>query len=64
MDAYLGVRLLHIVSATILFGTGIDECRSLMRLWIALGGPAFSAVLVLFWLMVYKPWIEQTAFGA
>lgn len=40
-------------------GAGIDECRPLMRVWIALGVPAFTAVLVLFWLMVYKPWIGR-----
>ncbi|MEH6688947.1 MAG: DUF2269 domain-containing protein [Halopseudomonas sabulinigri] len=27
----------------------------LMRLWVALGIPAFAAILVLFWLMVFKP---------
>ena len=36
-------------------GAGIDECRTLMRVWIALGVPAFTAVLILFWLMVFKP---------
>ena len=44
-------------------GGGIDECRSLMRLWIAFGVAAFSAVLVLLSLMVYRPWIQHTAFG-
>ncbi|UXD88120.1 DUF2269 family protein [Thalassolituus hydrocarboniclasticus] len=29
--------------------------KRLMRLWIALGIPAFAAMLVLFWLMVAKP---------
>jgi uncharacterized membrane protein len=29
--------------------------RRLMRRWIALGIPAFTAVLVLFWMMVFKP---------
>lgn len=40
-------------------GAGIDECRTLMRVWIALGVPAFTAVLALFWLMVYKPGIGR-----
>jgi len=40
-------------------GAGIDECRKLMRIWIALGVPAFTAVLILFWLMVYKPGISR-----
>jgi len=39
-------------------GAHIDECRTLMRAWIALGVPAFTAVLILFWLMVYKPGIN------
>ena len=29
--------------------------KRLMRLWMALGIPAFAAMLVLFWLMVAKP---------
>jgi uncharacterized membrane protein len=32
-----------------------DEYHRLMRRWIVLGIPAFSAVLVIFWLMVTKP---------
>ena len=40
-------------------GAGIDECRALMRVWIALGMPAFTAVLILFWLMVFKPGISR-----
>lgn len=31
------------------------EFRRLMRTWTLLGIPAFSSVLVLFWLMVFKP---------
>jgi len=34
-----------------------------MRVWIALGVPAFTAVVVLFWLMVYKPWIGRLLFA-
>lgn len=29
--------------------------KKLIRIWTLLGIPAFSAVLVIFWLMVYKP---------
>jgi len=29
--------------------------RKLMRLWTLLGIPAFTAVLILFWLMVFRP---------
>ena len=38
-------------------GADVDSCRGLMRIWIMLGVLAFSSVLVLFWLMVYKPWL-------
>lgn len=31
--------------------------RRLMRWWVALGIPAFLAMLALFALMVYKPWV-------
>ena len=44
-------------------GDGIDACRPLMRLWVALGVPAFAAVLILFALMVYKPWIVRPLIG-
>lgn len=47
----------------LLRGAAVDECRSLMRLWIALGVPAFTAVLVLFWLMVYRPWTDRLLFA-
>lgn len=41
-------------------GGTIDECRSMMKFWIALGIPAFISVIVLFALMVYRPWINMT----
>ncbi|KZX01623.1 membrane protein [Pseudoalteromonas luteoviolacea] len=31
------------------------EFRSLMRTWTLLGIPAFAAILIIFWLMVFKP---------
>jgi len=31
------------------------EFRSLMRTWTLLGIPAFTAILAIFWLMVFKP---------
>jgi uncharacterized membrane protein len=43
-------------------GAGIDAYRPLMRVWIALGVPAFVAVLVLFGLMVYRPWTGYPLF--
>jgi len=31
------------------------DFKRLMRLWIILGIPAFTAILIIFWLMVFKP---------
>jgi len=40
-------------------GTGLPErYHRLYRLWFAFGFPAFSAVLVIFWLMIARPEIE------
>lgn len=36
-------------------GAGPGAFKPLMHWWIALGTAAFSAVLVIFWLMVFKP---------
>jgi len=33
------------------------EFKKLMRIWILLGIPAFSAILAIFWLMVFKPFL-------
>ena len=41
-------------------GSTIDDCRLLMRTWVALGIPAFLSVIVIFGLMVYKPWLHLT----
>lgn len=38
-------------------GAEASQYRQLMRWWVALGIPAFVAVLFLFALMVYKPWM-------
>lgn len=35
-------------------GPGVASCRRLMRIWIALGVPAFTAVVIIFFLMVSK----------
>ncbi len=40
-----------------------NSYRKLMTAWIALGLPAFLSVLVLFVLMVYRPWIQLTVFA-
>ncbi len=31
------------------------EFKKLMRIWTLLGIPAFTAILIIFWLMVFKP---------
>ena len=36
-------------------GSAREDYKNLMRAWLALGVPAFSAVLVIFYLMVSKP---------
>lgn len=33
------------------------EFKKLMKVWILLGIPAFVAVLIIFWLMVFKPFL-------
>lgn len=33
------------------------EFKKLMRTWTLLGIPAFSAILVIFWLMIFKPFL-------
>lgn len=44
-------------------GEARESCRALMRWWIALGIPAFAAVLAIFALMVYRPWIGRILVG-
>lgn len=41
-------------------GAGMADCRRLMRAWIALGLPAFMSVIVIFVLMIFKPWLGRT----
>jgi uncharacterized membrane protein len=35
------------------------EYHRLMRLWVSLGIPAFVSVVILFALMVYRPWVGR-----
>ena len=53
---WIQIRLRDMLRA----GADLDSCRPLMRVWIALGVPAFLSVIVIFGLMVYKPWIAVT----
>lgn len=43
--------------ADVSLNTGVIEPKfmTLMRLWTALGIPAFISILIVFWLMVFKP---------
>lgn len=56
---WIQIRVRNLIAC----GAGIDEYGSLMRVWIALGVPAFTAVLLLFWLMVYRPWTGHLLFA-
>jgi uncharacterized membrane protein len=40
-------------------GASVDDCRPFMRIWIALGIPAFTCVVVIVVLMVNKPWLDR-----
>lgn len=48
-------RLHALASESLVHNRISPEFKRLMRLWTALGIPAFSAILVIFWLMVFKP---------
>ena len=52
----LQLRVRHIAEAAVRAGTALPaEYHRAMRLWFALGWPAFMALLVIFLLMVTKP---------
>jgi len=34
----------------------LPEFKKLMRIWTVLGIPAFAAIIVMFWMMVFKPY--------
>lgn len=52
---YLQYRLKHYAELAIESNELDLQFFKIMRYWIALGIPAFSAILVIFWLMVFKP---------
>ncbi len=49
-------RLKSIAEASLASGTLEPAFQRLMRLWTALGIPAFVSVVILFWLMIFKPY--------
>ena len=48
-------RLKSIAEASLASGKLSSDFSKLMRLWVALGIPAFASILIIFWLMIYKP---------
>jgi uncharacterized membrane protein len=56
---WIQLRIRKIIDA----GGGLDDCRSLMRVWFSLGVSAFAGVLVLFYLMVSKIGATVQLFG-
>jgi len=53
---YIQYKLKHAAAQSIKIGELTAQFKSLMRLWTALGVPAFIAILVIFWLMIFKPY--------
>lgn len=49
---YIQYRLKNLSESSLILSA---EFKKLMRMWIFLGVLAFSAILVVFWLMVFKP---------
>jgi uncharacterized membrane protein len=48
-------KLRDLAKAAIATNEVSQEFKALMRQWTLLGIPAFGAILVIFWLMVFKP---------
>ena len=55
---WIQIRIHRIISQ----GGELSEYQPLMRLWVALGIPAFISVIVLFYLMVMKPGVGLILF--
>lgn len=48
-------RLRTISEASLITGKIDPKFKKMMRLWTSLGIPAFAAILIIFWLMIFKP---------
>ena len=48
-------RLRTISEASLMTGKIDPKFKKMMRLWTSLGVPAFATILVIFWLMIFKP---------
>mgnify|MGYP000426774362 CR=1 FL=1 len=52
---YLQYKLKHYADQAIQDGVLNDAFKKTMKLWTALGIPAFISILIIFWLMIFKP---------
>lgn len=58
--AYLQIRIRDLAAKALAEHQPLPQkARQLYRIWFALGWPAFSALVVVFWLMVSKPQLWQ-----
>ena len=48
-------RLRTMADTSLSTGVLDPEFKKMMRIWTALGVPAFVSILIIFWLMVFKP---------
>lgn len=48
-------KLKSLAEASLVSGKLNQDFKKLMKYWILLGIPAFTAILIIFWLMVFKP---------
>ena len=52
---FIQYRLRVLADASLITGTLSSDFTKMMRLWTVLGVPAFMSLLIIFWLMVFKP---------
>lgn len=52
---FIQYKLKALADSSLTAGVLDPNFKKLMRWWTALGVPAFAAILVIFWLMVFKP---------
>lgn len=53
---WLQIRATQLAEASLMTGVPLgDDYRNIMRLWFALGWPAFLGLVSVFWLMTAKP---------
>ena len=52
---FLQYRLKQLADQAIEEGILSDSFKKTMKLWTALGIPAFASIIIIFWLMVFKP---------